>query len=437
MESPAFFAMIPKVNDWFKKAFPICKNIKSHTITSQSNNVKNTINDFQEDNNQHEIKLLFAISKLNEGLHLKNISGIMMLRNTRSPVVYYQQLGRCLTSENVDNHPIIFDFVDNIDNLELINFKRDLMKSAEENNKYRASLGLCEERINFALYEEYEDVISKFRNIETKITYNWYDNFNYLVKFYEVNGHIEVPKDKANERLYKWCALQRSLYNKQVLNEEFVQCLEAIDFKWDLRLEKWKENLKSYHNILESKYHSNILYYEIVNESYYIPIYQFEGLSMEEEKIIKWFYRQINIFKKDEMEESKKNIFISELRNIEKYVENKWLKSIWKIKSFYNFMKNEYKIDCNKFKIAPEKDELKEQICLEFNNKSIIENTIDKNLPKSSVRSKVNLKEKEEMHFVAAFIKENMYLESMEGYIDHLNYIYYKKLLEVLNNVPS
>ena len=82
-------------------------------------------------------------------------------------------------------------------------------------------------------------------------------------------------------------------------------------------------------------------------------------------------------------------------------------------------------------------DELKEQICLEFNNKSIIENTIDKNLPKSSVRSKVNLKEKEEMHFVAAFIKENMYLESMEGYIDHLNYIYYKKLLEVLNNVPS
>ena len=257
------------------------------------------------------------------------------------------------------------------------------------------------------------------------------------MKFYEVNGHIEVPKDKANERLYKWCALQRSLYNKQVLNEEFVQCLEAIDFKWDLRLEKWKENLKSYHNILESKYHSNILYYEIVNESYYIPIYQFEGLSMEEEKIIKWFYRQINIFKKDEMEESKKNIFISELRNIEKYVENKWLKSIWKIKNFYNFMKNEYKIDCNKFKIAPEKDELKEQICLEFNNKSIIENTIDKNLPKSSVRSKVNLKEKEEMHFVAAFIKENMYLESMEGYIDHLNYIYYKKLLEVLNNVQS
>ena len=103
--------------------------------------------------------------------------------------------------------------------------------------------------------------------------------------------------------------------------------------------------------------------------------------------------------------------------------------------SFYNFMLTEYNIDCNKFKIAPKKDELKEQICSVFNNKSIIENTIDKNLPKSSVKSIVNLKEKEEMYFVASFIEENMYLESMEGYIDHLNYIYYKKLLEILNDI--
>ena len=427
--------MIPMVKEWFKKAFPTCNKIKNYIITSQSNNINREINDFQKDNNKDEIKLLFAISKLNEGLHLKNIIGIMMLRNTRSPVVYYQQLGRCLTSENVDNHPIIFDFVDNIDNLELINFKHDLMKSAEENNKYRVSLGLCEERINFALYEEHEDVISKFRNIERKITYNWYDNFNNLVKFYEVNGHVEVPKDKINERLYKWCTLQRSLYNKQVLNEEFVQCLEAIDFKWDLRFERWKDNLKAYHNILESKYHSNILYYDIINENYYLPIYQFEGLSLEEGKIIRWFYRQINLFKKNEMEENKTNIFIGELRDIEKYAENQWLKSIWKIKSFYNFMMNEYNIDCNKFKIAPKKDELKEQICSAFNNKSIIENTIGKNLPKASVKSIVNLKEKEEIYFVASYIKENMYSESMESYIDNLNCIYYKKLLEILNDV--
>ena len=39
------------------------------------------------------------------------------------------------------------------------------------------------------------------------------------------------------------------------------------------------------------------------------------------------------------------------------------------------------------------------------------------------------------MYFVASFIEENMYLEGMEDYIDHLNYIFYKKLLEILNNV--
>ena len=37
-----------------------------------------------------------------------------MLRNTKSPSVYYQQLGRCLTADAVDKNPIVFDFVDNI-----------------------------------------------------------------------------------------------------------------------------------------------------------------------------------------------------------------------------------------------------------------------------------------------------------------------------------
>ena len=427
--------MMPIVKEWFKKAFPMCKSIKSYKITSESKNVKVEIKDFQDINKEDEIKLLFSISKLNEGIHLKDITGIMMLRNTRSPVIYYQQLGRCLTSENVENKPIIFDFVDNIDNLELINFRRDLMESEKSNNEYRNSLGLCEERINFALYEEHEDVINKFRNIERKITYNWYDNFNHLVKFYEVNGHIEVPNDKVNERLYKWCILQRSLFNKQVLNDEFVQCLDAINFKWDLRFEKWKENLKEYHNILENNYHSNISYYDIIDNNYYVPIYDFQNLSMEEDKIVKWFYRQITSYRKGIMDDNKKSIFRSELRDIEKYEENSWVKSIWKIKKFYKFLLDEYNIDCNKFKIAPEKERLKKEISYKYHNKSIIENTIDKNLPKTSLRAVINSSEKEKISFVAEFLEENIYLERMEVFIDHLNYIYYKDMLELLKKV--
>ena len=81
-------------------------------------------------------------------------------------------------------------------------------------------------------------------------------------------------------------------------------------------------------------------------------------------------------------------------------------------------MLTEYNIDCNKFKIAPKKDELKEQICSVFNNKSIIENTIDKNLPKSSVKSIVNLKEKEAI----ISSKEPLDLEQIKKLIDELGY---------------
>lgn len=427
--------MLPLVEQWFKKAFPSCKIVKTFKITSESRNVKSDIREFQECNEDDEIKLLFSISKLNEGIHIKDISGIMMLRNTKSPVVYYQQLGRCLTTENVDSNPIIFDFVDNIDNLELINFRHDLVESEKRNNEYRRELGLCEERINFALYEEHDDVISKFRNIEKKITYNWYDNFNNLVKFYEVNGHIEVPNDKVNKRLYKWCILQRSLYNKQVLNEEFVQCLEAIEFKWDLRIEKWKENLKLYHSIVERECHSSNCYYEIISKEYYIPIYEFDGLSLDDEKIVNWFSRQINLYKKGAMDDNKKQIFTSEFRSIDKYVENYWLKSIWKIKEFYKYMSEEYNIDCNKFKIAPEKYGLKKSICSYFNCKSIIESTIDKNLPKAVGRSVVNATEREKMKSIVSFIETKKYSFEMEQFIDEFNDIYYIEMEEKLNSI--
>ena len=67
-----------------------------------------------------------------------------MLRNTKSPSIYYQQLGRCLTTDSVDENPIVFDFVDNIDNLELVNFRKNLEEAKLFNNVYRRQIGLQE-----------------------------------------------------------------------------------------------------------------------------------------------------------------------------------------------------------------------------------------------------------------------------------------------------
>lgn len=418
-----------KVIQWFKTAFSSCNKIKTYIITSDNKHSSKDIEEFKMKNQNEEIKLLFSISKLNEGIHIKDLTGIMMLRNTKSPNVYYQQLGRCLTTENAEKHPIIFDFVDNIDNLELINFRKSLNDSEADNNKYRETLGLCEEKINFALYEEHEDVIFKFRNIERKITYNWYEYFNYLVMFKEQYGHLNIPKEGIYERLFKWCSLQRTLYKKQILNDEFVQCLDSIEFIWDLRLENWKNNLSEYHEIIEKFYNSNILYYEIINENYYIPIYHLKELSKEQMLIVKWFYKQISEYNKGSLEGKRREILESEFRIIDKH-SHQWIRSIYRIKKFYKVIYQKYNIDCYKFKISPEKNSLINDLINKYHSGNIIKNTVEKNLPKAILKEIINLNEKEAFKKVEEILKNK---EIIKEYIDEDNYIYFKELIEIFS----
>ena len=238
--------MKDEVNKWFNSALDNKFNIKSFVITSINKRSKENLAKFESENNDNELKLLFAISKLNEGIHIRNITGIVMLRNTKSPSIYYQQLGRCLTTDSVDENPIVFDFVDNIDNLELVNFRKNLEEAKLFNNVYRRQIGLQDEDIRLCLYEEHEEVILELKNIERKITYNWEESFESLLKFKEINGHLNVPKNDEYLRLYSWISLQRTLYKRNILNEEFISKLNSIGFIWDINIYKYKENYKKY-----------------------------------------------------------------------------------------------------------------------------------------------------------------------------------------------
>ena len=53
---------------------------------------------------------------LNEGIHLDDISGVILLRPTVSPIVYKQQIGRALSARR-KRDTVIFDVVLNIENL--------------------------------------------------------------------------------------------------------------------------------------------------------------------------------------------------------------------------------------------------------------------------------------------------------------------------------
>lgn len=63
---------------------------------------------------QDQLKVILSVNILNEGVHIPGVEAVMFLRRTVSPVVYLQQLGRCMKTGQT-SCPVVFDFVGNID----------------------------------------------------------------------------------------------------------------------------------------------------------------------------------------------------------------------------------------------------------------------------------------------------------------------------------
>ncbi|MBR4419073.1 MAG: DEAD/DEAH box helicase family protein, partial [Clostridia bacterium] len=103
--------MMQEAKDWLKN---VNSDVDMYTVYSGQGRKANKRNlaDFNKSKNHH-IKLLFSIEMLNEGVHVPDIDGVIMLRPTESKIIYLQQLGRAL-SVGHNQHPVVFDIVNNI-----------------------------------------------------------------------------------------------------------------------------------------------------------------------------------------------------------------------------------------------------------------------------------------------------------------------------------
>jgi len=103
--------MMQEAKDWLKN---VNSDVDMYSVYSGQGRKANKRNlaDFNKSKNHH-IKLLFSIEMLNEGVHVPDIDGVIMLRPTESKIIYLQQLGRAL-SVGHNQHPVIFDIVNNI-----------------------------------------------------------------------------------------------------------------------------------------------------------------------------------------------------------------------------------------------------------------------------------------------------------------------------------
>lgn len=64
------------------------------------------------------VNVMLCIDMLNEGVHIKDISGVILLRKTDSPIIFLQQLGRALEAGKT-TQPLIYDLVGNYKGLKI------------------------------------------------------------------------------------------------------------------------------------------------------------------------------------------------------------------------------------------------------------------------------------------------------------------------------
>lgn len=96
---------------WFSRV-----NGNVHTYVVHSSNPFGTseYDGFKEDDDETSIKLLLCVNQLNEGVHIKGVDAVIMVRRTSSPTIFYQQLGRALTAAG-NFEPLVIDLVDNFE----------------------------------------------------------------------------------------------------------------------------------------------------------------------------------------------------------------------------------------------------------------------------------------------------------------------------------
>ena len=234
--------------DWFKKVNPNIEISDVYCDRGSRINQK-SIKKF-EDNNSDSLKLLFSIDMLNEGLHVKDIDGVIMFRPTESPIIYLQQLGRAL-SVGHNEHPLVFDIVNNYSSLDYIrNLKNEVEKLINdiliENPDYEDADELYEILDTFKIMEQNQNIIRILERLENETFFSWDSWYELAKAYYEHHNNLDVPihfrtlngyeYDESGINLGIWIRNQRNVKNGHSdykLTEEKIKKLEDICMIWE------------------------------------------------------------------------------------------------------------------------------------------------------------------------------------------------------------
>ena len=230
-----------KIQEYEQKLIEYLKdaglNPKCYSMLGAYSDKKNEdqLKSFENDDSE-DAKFMIVMNKANEGLHIKGIDGIVWFRalDENSKILYLQQLGRAIYSEDPNNptpdekRPVIIDLVNNTLNV-------DIDKEIK-NNTRRSDLELLSIVVDWVKLHNGLPNIDSTNKIEQRYAATLYRIQNEYMKY--TNGFEQFPdldkekKEEIEEILNKGAEID--LWDIELppnIIQKTNKLLEVIDFE--------------------------------------------------------------------------------------------------------------------------------------------------------------------------------------------------------------
>lgn len=255
-----------EIDEWFASLGKI-KKYKVHSGQKRDEN-QNQLDEFND--SKEGISVLLCIDILNEGVHVDDIDGVILLRKTTSPIIYFQQIGRALSFAGRDRQIKIFDLVNNFGNHNAIDlvyqeYQDEVRRLIEEHPEKRE---YYEEQLRkFVIMDETREILKELREIqkqvtplviiESKIDYS----IEILLKINQQKGNISIFDDEEMKKAYTTI----SKYARYVNNNQFKKLSELdiiLPEELSMTWEEREELLGGFKSVYEKEQQDNDLWFE-------------------------------------------------------------------------------------------------------------------------------------------------------------------------------
>ena len=239
--------MKPVIEKWFIDAGFNVRMYETHYKNVDKDKEFQTFKEDKEDG----IKLCLSVNMLSEGIH-GDIDGVIMLRDTISPNLYFQMIGRAfscgkktipLIFDLVANSQFISDAVDNFPNELRGEIEKRKKECEKEGKDYEVGFDVDE----FIVMDYFMDVVSGFKEIEGRLQGSFEKNIENIKKFFDIHGCLPkmnsvdinerkmagfLIKERINKREYESQNKKYSIYR--------ANKMESIPgFSWNPRKENF------------------------------------------------------------------------------------------------------------------------------------------------------------------------------------------------------